>query len=90
MKHSRLREIIKEEINSLLERWEPQRQPSAPERVRPSVEPAIKEPDEKTKPRPKRRTLRPPTESPDTKPKALMEKEIMDRITQRFRSLKKK
>ena len=89
MKASRLREIIKEEISLLLERWEPERKRSPERREQPGHQPAIKEPGEKTKPRPKRRTLTPPTESPDTKPKALMEKDIMDNIVQRFKKMKK-
>ena len=42
-----------------------------------------------TKP-PKRRTLAPPSESPNTRPKALMkeeEKELVNKIAQRFKKL---
>lgn len=51
---------------------------------KPTIEPGTKE-----EPRPKRRTLRPPSESPNTKPKALTEKEkIIDLIVKKFQNLK--
>ncbi len=90
MKTSRIKQIIKEEIQKLLKEWEPQRQPVQP-KVRPSVEPDVMEPGTKPEISPKRRTLTPNRETtPNTRPKALMEKEILDKITQRFKSLKGK
>lgn len=57
------------------------------------AEPGTKEKEEvETAPKPRRRTLRPPSESPNTKPKALMkeeEKELVNKIAKRFKSLNK-
>jgi hypothetical protein len=59
----------------------------------PMVEPAIKEPAIKEPERKKRRSLSPPEESPNTKPKALTVKEdeakLVAKIAQRFKKLEK-
>ena len=59
----------------------------------PMVEPAIKEPAIKEPERKKRRSLSPPEESPNTKPKALTVKEdeakLVAKIAQRFKKLDK-
>jgi hypothetical protein len=80
MKKSELKEIIKEFIKSN----KPQPTP-----YNPDVE--IAEPDTETKPV-RRRTLTPPTEAPETKPKAQKEGEEMDlanKIGKRFSELSK-
>lgn len=84
MKKSQLKQIIREEIRStLLGRENPSRAPE------PTTIPA--EPDTEEE-KDRRRTIRPPEEAPNTRPKALMkeeEKEVMNKITQRFKKLKK-
>jgi len=59
----------------------------------PMVEPTIKEPAIKEPERKKRRSLSPPEESPNTKPKALTVKEdeakLVAKIAQRFKKLDK-
>jgi hypothetical protein len=59
----------------------------------PMVEPTIKEPAIKEPERKKRRSLSPPEESPNTKPKALTVKEdeakLVAKIAQRFKKLEK-
>lgn len=59
----------------------------------PVVEPAIKEPAIKEPERKKRRSLSPPEESPNTRPKALTVKEdeakLVAKIAQRFKKLEK-
>ena len=65
MKKNTLKKAIKEEIKSILSE---KNQPS----IAPS-KPGTKEKEEtETQPRPKRRTLTPPSESPNTRPKALI------------------
>lgn len=89
MKKSELRQIIREEIGKIVNENQPQ--PSKPT-TRPTVEPDVMEPGTKEPVKPKRRTLAPPTEAPDTKPKASMkenEKQIADKIAQRFKKLSK-
>jgi hypothetical protein len=70
-----------EEIKAILSENQPTIAPSKP---------GTKEKEEtETKP-PKRRSLTPPEESPNTKPKALMkeeEKELVKKIAQRFKKL---
>jgi hypothetical protein len=78
-----IKNIIQEEIRNM---FEPQRAPSRPS-VRPEREVEIMEPGEKEETRPRRRTLTPPEHSPSTKPKALMEDDIVDKISQRFKKL---
>ena len=81
MKKSDLYKIIKEEIKNLLK--------EKTTITKPTVKPAPTE----TEPTPtRRRTLTPPKEAPNTKPKALMEKdeqELINKITQRFKRLSK-
>jgi hypothetical protein len=82
MKKNLLKKLIKEEIKAILsEKNQPAIAPSKP---------GTKEKEEtETKP-PKRRTLTPPSESPNTRPKALMkeeEKELVNKIAQRFKDL---
>lgn len=81
MKKSQLKEIIKE---VLLEN-QPER---APERQTPDRE-VIEKPDTAPEKPTRRRTLTPPIESPDTKPKAIKEndKGIADKIASRFKKL---
>lgn len=74
----RLREIIREEIATVLKEFE-------------TAEPATK-PKPKTKPGTKpsrRRTLKPPKEAPKTKPKASSERQAMAKVIQRYQNLKK-
>lgn len=81
MKKSQLKQIIKEEIKAILsEKNQPMIAPTKP---------GTKEKEE-VKPKPKRRTLAPPSESPNTRPKALMkeeEKELVNKIAKRFKKL---
>ena len=82
MKKNLLKKLIKEEIKAILsEKNQPAIAPSKP---------GTKEKEEtETKP-PKRRTLTPPSESPNTRPKALMkedEKKLVNKIAQRFKDL---
>lgn len=79
-----IKNIIQEEIRNM---FEPQRAPSRPS-VRPEREVEIMEPGEKEEARPRRRTLNPPEHAPETSPKALMEDDIVDKISQRFEKLK--
>lgn len=83
MKKDLLKNIIKEEIKKILsEKPQPEIAPTKP---------GTKEKEKtETQPKPKRRTLTPPSESPNTRPKALMkeeEKELVNKITQRFKKL---
>jgi len=83
MKKDLLKNIIKEEIKKILsEKPQPEIAPTKP---------GTKEKEEtEIEPKRKRRTLNPPDESPNTKPKALMkeeEKELINKIAQRFKKL---
>ena len=82
MKKSQLRQIVKEEIKKILtERENPLR---APEPTTIPVKPDTE------KERERRRTISPPEQAPDTRPKALMkeeEKELMNKIAKRFKTL---
>lgn len=63
-----------------------------PAPAKPKTEPGITEPGTKEPTKPKRRTLTPPTEAPDTKPKAKVnesEKELINKIAARFKHLQK-
>ncbi len=84
MNKLKLKKLIQEEILKLISENQPLTYPN---------QPGTKEKEETdTKPKPKRRTLAPPSESPDTRPKALMkeeEKELVDKIAQRFKKLNK-
>lgn len=89
MKLNKLKQLIKEEIQNVLneERFKKILKEKSTETA-PTVKPGTKE-KETT---PKRRTLAPPKESPNTKPKALMkenEKELVNKIAQRFKKLSK-
>lgn len=75
----KLKEIIREEIKSVFEN-------------QPTVKPDVAEPTTKPAIKPKRRTLAPPKESPDTKPKAeaLGDKDKMiQSIANRYKNLSK-
>ena len=93
MTREKLKEILKREVRKVLsESPEPQPLPqkSKPAPAKPSVEPDVMEPGTKPDVKPKRRTLQPPKESPDTKPKASLsedEQKIVDKITARFKEL---
>jgi len=81
MKKSELRQIVKEAILENRPQVAPQRQ--APERE------TIVKPDVDSPPKPRRRTLTPPVESPTTKPKAEgVERNIANKIADRFQKLK--
>jgi hypothetical protein len=80
-----IRKIIQEELREM---YEPQRAPIKPTR-QPEREVEIMEPGEETEPKPRRRSLQPPKESPNTKPKALKEEDVVNKITKRFVNLKK-
>ncbi len=86
MDRSKLKEFLKKEIRKVLdENPKPQISPSKPQHEPDTLEPGTK-PVEK----PKRRTLQPPKEHPDTKPKAGLnedEKAIVNKIAQRFKKL---
>ena len=81
MKNPKLTKTIKEAILKILSENQPMIAPTKP---------GTKEKEEtETKP-PRRRSLTPPEESPNTRPKALMkeeEKELIDKITKRFKNL---
>ena len=83
MKKDKLKKMIKEEIKAILS--EKNQTETAP------TKPGTKEKEEtEVEPKRKRRTLTPPSESPNTRPKALMkeeEKELVNKITQRFKKL---
>lgn len=81
MKKSQLKQIIKE---TLLEN-QPER---APQRQSPDRE-VIEKPDTAPEKPTRRRTLTPPTEAPNTRPKAIKEndKGIADKIASRFQKL---
>lgn len=84
MKKSELRQLVKEAI---LES-NPQ-----PQRVSPDRETITKPETDTPERKPKRRTLTPPTEAPNTKPKAEgvikeNEQDITNKIVQRFNKLK--
>jgi hypothetical protein len=82
MKKSTLKKLIKEEIKAILKENQPAVAPTKP---------GTKEKEETdVEPKRKRRTLAPPSESPNTRPKALMkeeEKELVSKIAQRFKKL---
>jgi hypothetical protein len=82
MKKNLLKELIKEEILKILAENQPSIAPAKP---------GTKEKEEtEIEPKRKRRTLEPPKESPNTRPKALMkeeEKELINKIAQRFKKL---
>lgn len=84
MKKSKLKEIISSIIEKVLSENNPKEAPT-----RPAPE-TLPKPDTDS-PRPKRRTLQPPTESPDTKPKAKKikesDKDIANKIANRFKKL---
>lgn len=67
---------IKEIIKATLK----EQQPEAPTREVPT------KPDKET---PKRRRISPPKPAPETKPKAVYEEELVNKIAKRFRELKK-
>ena len=76
-----IRQFIKECIKEILEN-----------ELSPSTKPDIAEPDTDTPKKPKRRTLTPPKVAPQTRPKASTnenEEELLNKITQKYRSLKK-
>jgi len=81
MKNPKLTKTIKEAILKILSENQPMIAPTKP---------GTKEKEEtETKP-PRRRSLTPPEESPNTRPKALMkeeEKELINKIAQRFKKL---
>jgi hypothetical protein len=91
MKKSELKQIIREEIQNILENQPmPQRAPERERERRP--EPGILEPGTAPEPKPKRRTLAPPKESPNTRPKASVkesEKDLINKIAKRFKNLSK-
>jgi hypothetical protein len=82
MKNPKLTKTIKEAILKILSENQPMIAPTKP---------GTKEKEEtETKP-PRRRSLTPPEESPNTRPKALMkeeEKELINKIADRFKKLK--
>jgi hypothetical protein len=82
MKNPKLTKTIKETILKILSENQPMIAPTKP---------GTKEKEEtETKP-PRRRSLTPPEESPNTRPKALMkeeEKELINKIADRFKKLK--
>lgn len=81
MKKSQLKQIIKEEIKKILS--------NNPQPI--ITKPGTKEKEEtEVEPKRKRRTLTPPSESPNTRPKALMkeeEKKLANKIAHRFKKL---
>ena len=89
MKLEGLKKLIKEELAKALNKVKS----SSVEENQPMVEPAIKEPAIKEPERKKRRSLSPPEESPNTRPKALAVKEdeakLVAKIAQRFKKLEK-
>jgi hypothetical protein len=85
MKKSELRQIVKEIVLET-RGFEPQRQPEQPNR--PLETPTI-DPDVAPSRPPKRRTLTPPDDAPDTKPKAEgVEKDLANKMANRFQKLK--
>ena len=87
MTKQELRETIRRIIKQALIENQPATTPS-----KPKTEPGIAEPGTKEPTKPKRRTLTPPTEAPDTKPKAKVnesEKELINKIAARFKHLQK-
>jgi hypothetical protein len=82
-----IKKSIQEVFEEVLNENKPQTSPSGPETSPGVLEPGTKEPI-----KPKRRTLRPGKDAPDSTPaKALMkenEKEILKKIAQRFKNLK--
>lgn len=81
LNETQLRNLIRRRIKSLLEAPAP-----APEK-----EPDIAEPDTDTPRKPRRRTLTPPKEAPNTRPKASTnenEDELINKIAQKYKKLK--
>jgi len=78
MKKSKLREIIKKAIR------EQNPAPEAPPKETPTITPS--KPDRDT---PRRRRISPPKPAPSTKPKALKEQEMVNKIAKRFIQLRK-
>jgi hypothetical protein len=95
MKLEGLKKLIKEELAKALNKSTPHNRtkPASVKENQPMVEPTIKEPAIKEPERKKRRSLSPPEESPNTKPKALTVKEdeakLVAKIAQRFKKLDK-
>lgn len=89
MKLEGLKKLVKEELSKALNKVKS----SSVEENQPMVKPTIKEPAIKEPERKKRRSLTPPEESPNTKPKALTVKEdeakLVAKIAQRFKKLEK-
>ena len=83
MNKNQLRKLIRERVRQLLEN---QPAPSKPE-------PGIAEPDTDTPTKPRRRTLKPPKEAPNTRPKSSTnenEEELLNKIAKKYQSLKTK
>jgi len=81
LNETQLRNLIRKRIKNLLESPAP-----APEK-----EPDIAEPDTDTPRKPRRRTLTPPKEAPNTRPKASTnenEDELINKIAQKYKKLK--
>ena len=89
MKLEGLKKLVKEELSKALNKVKS----SSVKENQPMVKPTIKEPAIKEPERKKRRSLTPPEESPNTKPKALTVKEdeakLVAKIAQRFKKLEK-
>ena len=87
MNKDQLKIYIKKAIQEALNENQPQKSPSEP-----GTSPGVLEPGTKEPIKPKRRTLRPGKDAPDSTPaKALMkenEREILKKIAQRFKNLK--
>lgn len=86
MNIKKLKEYLKKEIREVLAN-NPKPSPSKTQH-----EPDVLEPGTKPDIKPKRRTLAPPHESPETRPKAGIkedEKAIINKITVRFKDLNK-
>jgi len=79
MKRSQLKQLIREEIISLLQEETTTKEPITKPKPKTS-------PD--TKPQ-RRRTLTPPKEAPKTKPKAYFTEAMIDKIVQRYKKGKK-
>ena len=97
MKLEGLKKLIKEELAKGIGRNKPiprnRIDPDPVKENQPVIEPTIKEPAIKEPERKKRRSLSPPEESPNTRPKALTVKEdeakLVAKIAQRFKKLEK-
>jgi len=78
MKKSELKEMIRKAIQ------EQKPAPEAPPKETPTITPS--KPDRDT---PRRRRISPPKEAPKTKPKALKEQEMVNKIAKKFIQLRK-